>query len=171
MIFIVHDPDILAYGFRAVKGRKPMRLPANVGVMDFAGGDAEIDEEWELADATTFSIIFSKAGKLIIHPVRVRNKDGEVDSDSNTGTSDDDVFNKKDMVDVGEAMFYQDDYFGADWSPHPEILGLGEEQSQKSFVIYDKQAFEQVDADKRWTDYLQGLEVFYVNPYTGRIIR
>ena len=40
MVYIVHDPPpppddaILAYGFRAVEGRKPIRLPENVGVMD-----------------------------------------------------------------------------------------------------------------------------------------
>ena len=175
MIFIVNEVPAkmggLTNGFRAVKGRKPLKFPANVGVMHFIGGDAEIDEEWKLRDATTFSIIFSKTGKLIIHPVRVRNKDGEVDSNNNTGSSNDQVFNKKGEVEAIQAMFYQDDYFGDSWSPYPTFLGLGEEPSQNSFVIYDKKTFEAVNAGSRWTDYLKDLEVLYVNPYTGRIIR
>ncbi len=205
MIFIVHDPasaptagdltdnpDLtgtgLAYGFRAVKGRKPLRLPANVGVMDLrirtnldnpidssdipievVGNDElsneNINDPCEVNDTTTFSIVFSKTGKLVTHDVRLRNRHGRIESTETADLSNDDIFNT--LTKITDAtnpygMFVQDDY--AD-------MGLGQEPSRKSFVIYDKQVFEQVDADKRWSGYLQGLEAFYVNPYTGRIIR
>jgi hypothetical protein len=104
--------------------------------------------------------------------VRVRNKDGEQDTIANIlNRSDDDIFNKKAKVDAGQAMFYQDDYFGA-----PDInndygdLGLGPELSRSSFVIYNKREFGKVPWDSRWTDCLRYLEVFYINPYTGTII-
>jgi hypothetical protein len=36
MVFIVQDPRIGAYFFRAVEGLQPMKLPDNLGVMDLA---------------------------------------------------------------------------------------------------------------------------------------
>jgi len=165
---LVNDPTLtgtgLANGFRAVAGYKPMRLPVNVGVMYCADSDSDndiddndINEDWMLTDATTFSIIFSPAGKLVIHQVRTRNRHGQTTANSST----DDVFNTIDNVNAGVALFYQDDYAGR---------GLGQELSRNSFIIYDKRALDAVNEDSRWTDYLQHLEVVYVSPYTGQII-
>jgi hypothetical protein len=74
-------------------------------------------------------------------------------------------------VDAGEAMFYQDDYFGA---PHINNsygdLGLGHELSRSNFIIYSKTEFSRVDFNSRYTDYLQYLDILYVNSYTGKII-
>ncbi len=176
MVFIIHDPAAtgLSNGFRAVEGIEPIKLPDSVGVMDLRcrinsdpskPGDEPIDdgisEEKKLRDTTTFSIIFSPTGKLIIQEVRVRNKDGY--SDTNTGTSDDDIFNKKARVDSGIGMFYQDDYTG---------LGLGQESSRNSFIIYDTLKLKQVDSGSRYTGYLKQLESskIYINSYTGTII-
>jgi prepilin-type N-terminal cleavage/methylation domain-containing protein len=186
MIFIVHDHANtgLVNGFRAAGGLDPIKLPRDVGVMDLrirtdpsdarnaddmpievegddAASDLNINDPFELDDTTTFSIVFSPAGKMVIHDVRVRNRDGYVDSTTNTDVSDDEVFNKKDVVDDGNAMFYQDDYAG---------LGLGQEPSRNHFIIYNEKEFDSVDAESRWTDYLQYLEVVYVNRYTGQII-
>ena len=82
----------------------------------------------------------------------------------------DKVFNKKSLVDDSYAMFYQDDY-----SESPKLLpygylGFGPEHSRNNFVIYDKRALAAVSTDSRWTDYLSGLEVLYINSYTGEII-
>ncbi|MHC5059549.1 MAG: type II secretion system protein [Planctomycetota bacterium] len=187
MVFIINDPASppldaelandptltgtgLANGFRAVTGYKPMKLPVNVGVLDYVADDLEIDEELELTNRTTFSITFSPAGKLVTHDVRIRNRHGQRDSSANIlGISTDEIFNKKDKVDTGEAMFYQDDYIGDGSNSHGD-LGLGQEQSRNSFIIYDKSTLEGADDSSRWTDYLQYLEVVYVSPYTGRII-
>ena len=193
MIFIVHDEPAtnLAYGFRAVGGYKPMKLPRSVGVMDlklvsrtyYGTGELEIaddivinhddliDELEEINETTTFSIIFSPAGKLVTHLIWVRNKDGIPDSTGEIGNdSDDEVFNKKDVVDTGDAMFYQDDYSGSPTAQYPDELGFGPERSRNNFVVYNKREFESVDTESRWTDYLQYLEVVYVSPYTGQII-
>ena len=198
MIFIVQDPDMMAYGFRAVQGIQPIKLPNSIGLMDLTVvtkrnsinptnstevrlGDSTlsdqqrdnlIDEDHELTDTTTFSILFSPTGKLVIHGIRARNKDGYPDTNTNTAISDDDVFNKKAQVDAETGMFYQDDYFGAGQSPYPD-LGLGPEQSRSNFIIYDKNEF--MRAYKRqsaWSDYLVKLahQVIYINPYTGTII-
>ena len=172
MIFVVNDPCStgLANGFRAIEGRKPIKLPANAGVMDLRirtdpcdvsntsdmaievfGDDAasndNINDSYEVTDTTTFSVVFSPAGKLVMHKVRVNNNN--------------DVFNTSDNVDNGIGMFIQDN--------DPE-MGLGQEPSRKSFIIYDKRAFGAVDVDERWTGYLRERERLYINPYTGEII-
>ena len=198
MIFIAQDPDMMAYGFRAVQGIKPIKLPDSVAVSDLTivtkrnsinptnsvqvrldepalsdqQRDNLIDEDRELTDTTTFSIIFSPSGKLVIHGIRARNRDGYPDTSANTFVSNDDVFNKKAQVDTGIGIFYQDDYFGAGGSSYPD-LGLGPEQSRSSFVIYEKNKFMQAYKRHRaWSDYLVKLvrQVIYINPYTGTII-
>jgi len=194
MIFVVQDPDMMAYGFRAVQGLRPIRLPDSVGVTDLtivtnrnatnptnsvevrlddaglSNPDILIDENHELIDLTTFSILFSPSGKLVIHGIRVRNKDGQ--SDNSATISYDDVFNKKTQVDAAVGMFYQDDYFGAAWSSYAN-LGLGPEPSRSSFVIYEKKKFIQAYRKGRaWSDCLIKLmpDAIYINPYTGTII-
>jgi prepilin-type N-terminal cleavage/methylation domain-containing protein len=178
----------LTNGFRALEGRKPISLPENTGVMDLkvktdytvptpiiterdvevvgndAASDMNIDETAELMDTTTFSIVFSPAGKLVVHDVRVRNRTGRIDSDSDVGNflyNPDDVFNTKGNVENGDAMFYQDDYVR---------FGLVEESSRNCFVLYDKREFDKVPVDKRWSEYLRGLDVIYINPHTGEIV-
>ena len=186
MIFIVKDagPEPngtgLANGFRALEGCKPIKLPDSIGVMDLTlvnrrvsgtdilfadepiNTDAEIDAPEELRDTTTFSVIFSRSGKLLMHEVRIRNRNGR--RDSSPTASPDDVFNKKAQVDAGVGMFYQDDYLP---------LGLGPEYSRNRFIIYDRDKFARAyKAGKAWSDYLAALttETIYLNPYTGTII-
>jgi len=183
MVFIVHDPDPppygtdLANGFRAVEGLKPIKLPDAIGVMDSTLiRENIIDPFWEpsglaeLNDLTTFSIIFSPSGKMIIHDVRVRNRDGYVDSAVDTNISSDGVFNKKVQVDSEVGMFYQDDYFGAFWSSYPD-LGLGPEPARNSFIIYDRKEFRQAyEKSRGYSDCLVRLVPIYINPYTGTMI-
>jgi len=186
MIFIEKDaaPEPngtgLANGFRAVEGCKPVKLPDSIGVTDLTwvdrrvsgtvilfadepiDTDAEIDAPEELRDTTTFSVIFSPSGKLLMHEVRIRNRNGRIDSSS--ARSLDDVFNTKAQVDAGVGMFYQDDYLP---------MGLGPEYSRKCFVIYNREKFKRAyTAGRAWSDYLAGLapEAIYINPYTGTII-
>ncbi|HIJ66859.1 MAG TPA: prepilin-type N-terminal cleavage/methylation domain-containing protein [Planctomycetes bacterium] len=190
---LANDPTLtgtgLANGFRAVTGCKPARLPANVGVMDLmvrsdpcdAGNvgdrpivDADLNNSVSgnlvdgrniyLTDTTSFSIVFSPSGKLVIHEVRTRNRHGRFESNENVDWSKDGAFNT--LTKITDAvnqygMFVQDDY---------AERGLGQELSRNSFVIYDKRRLDLVSMNKRWTDYLQYLEVLYISPYTGRII-
>lgn len=186
MIFIVHDFDKtgLANGFRAVEGVEPIKLPDTVGVMDLRvridyktshygaenaddrpiDSDSLIDNPKELRDTAAFSIIFSPAGKLVIHNVRVRNRDGYYQPDRNNSLKDsrDSIFNGYENIrDYGIGMFEQDDY---------AERGFGAEPSRNRFVIYDRTVFEKVDEKKRWSDYLKDLDFIYINPYTGRMI-
>jgi hypothetical protein len=187
IIFIIHDPNLdltltvpPGCGFRAVPGIEPIKLPDEVGVMDLRLGsltgepiistDLNISQNWQVNDTTTFSIIFSPSGKLVIHGVQVRNRDGYVDSTANSSISNDDTFNKKAQVDAGIGMFYQDDYIGNSLNSYPD-LGLGEESSRNSFVIYERDKFKAAYEKKQaWSGYLQNLTPVYISPYTGTII-
>lgn len=186
MIFIIHDPSIMASGYRVLEGTKPVKLPDSIGVMDMtivsdrnitnpvnptvetrlddtslsaAAADDLINENHELVDTTTFSVVFSPTGKLAIQGVRMRR-----------GSAADNVFNEDTQVDAGIGMFYQDDYFGVG-----SELGLGPEPSRNRFIVYDRVELKKAwNAGTRavWSDYLAGLagETTYINPHTGTII-
>ena len=166
MVFIESDDtgSAPADGFRPVIGRNPIRLPKNGLVMDMhlrtavnnatdpsyvaLDSDAQIDTPQEVTDASTFCVIFSQAGKLVLRDVRIWKGAG-------------DVFNIDTEVDMGNAMMYIDSY------PNE---GLGEETSRNHFVIVDKKLFDAVPDAERWSSYLQYLKPVYVNPYSGEII-
>ncbi len=165
MIFIVHDFDKtgLANGFRAVEGLEPIKLPEKAGVMEVVNGDDEIDTDDKFTDKTTFSIIFSPSGKLVIHDVRTRNRDGE-----SSGTdSKDDIFNTETNVKDNKIGLFVQDY-RATSGDHPQ-----EESSRNSFIIYERDKFEETYKKGRaWSDYLEDVasQEIYINPYTGTMI-
>ena len=161
MIFIVHDFDKtgLENGFRAVEGLEPIRLPDAVSVMDLringnekVDFDSEIDTLKEVRDTTTFSVVFSPSGKLVIHKVRTRNRDG-------TASSKDDVFNTLTKITHPTdpyGMFVEDN---------------ADEPSRNSFIIYERDKFRAAfDNERAWSDYLKNLDAIYINPYVGTII-
>jgi prepilin-type N-terminal cleavage/methylation domain-containing protein len=187
------DETGLNPGFRAVESFKPTKLPESLGVMDLwvrtnhgtSSTDAQelLDEPLNAAyldkmnpqnfgpdqnnryitDTSSFSIVFSPSGKLIIRDVRVRNRDGiyQPDNGMTNKVSMDSIFNSPQNITTYEVgKFIQDDY---------AELGLGAESSRNSFVIYDKLRFNKLDAIGRF-NYLSSLEPVYINPYTGTII-
>jgi type II secretory pathway pseudopilin PulG len=190
MVFIVHDPDKfphgteLADGFRAVEGVEPIKLPDSIAVMDLKRRtnmnnsisdytdinlETDIAQARVLRDTTSFSIIFSPAGKLVVHDVRIRNKEGKTESTQDQFQSYDNVFNTLSRV-AGFSPypvagdFVQDDYAG---------LGLGQEPSRRSFIVYEKEKFRENYRQGTAFDYLQELqssEEIYINPYTGTML-
>ncbi|MBM4023867.1 MAG: hypothetical protein FJ280_00450 [Planctomycetes bacterium] len=182
MIFIVHEEPKklggLANGFRAMDGMEPIKLPDTMGVMDLTGiaSDAAIDELFELSDATTFSIVFAPSGKLAVHEVRVRNRQGVYRPNNSPGSTQiatDDVFNSVDNIcRYRQGMFIQDDYSPRNGTNGAD-LGLGRESSRTSFVIYDLPTLRAAYGSRMpWTAYLSKLkdEAFHVSPYAGSLI-
>ena len=192
MIFIIHDtkPEPsgtgLANGFRAMEGFEPIRLPDSIGVMDLTlvnrtvsgttilftedpiDTDGEIDSAEELWDTTTFSVIYSPSGKLLVHEVRVRNRNGRTNGAARQSL--DDVFNTDVQITnltAAYGMFHQDDY------PPVDPMGIGPELSRNRFLIYNRTEFRSAyKVGMGWSGYLAGLagEAIYINPYTGTII-
>jgi len=180
-------------GFRAVEGLKPIKLPNSLGVTDLMvrinhgthWTDAEDLREQPLSvnylddanprnfgpdrrnrfitDTSSFSIVFSPSGKLIMRDVRVRNRDGiyQPNNGASGKVSMDGIFNSpENITNYGMGMFIQDDY---------AELGLGAELGRNRFVIYDKIRFDKLAPMERF-NYLSSLELIYINPYTGTII-
>ena len=187
MIFIIHEEsakmDDLTIGFRAVEGIEPIKLPDSVGAMDLmvrSQNDPEVaddesleasdlDEEKYITDTTSFSIVFSPSGRLVVQKVRIRNRDGKTETTQTQDISKDDTFNTESKVTDSSdpiGMFIQDDYGDR---------GLGAEWSRKKFVIYDRDEFKDVLKSRtswRYAEYLVDLEKsrIYINPYTGTLI-
>ncbi len=187
MIFIVNEEkkkmDGLTIGFRAIEGIEPIKLPDTTGVIDVSqiAGNADIDDEVELNDATAFSVVFSPSGKLVMHDVRVRNRDGESRPNNDTGSgkrSMDEVFNSAhNITTYGRGMLIQDDYSARNPAPgNDPDYGLGKETSRTSFVICDRLRLQQAfrkPVRAVWSEYLSDTaqkSVVYVSPYTGTLI-
>lgn len=154
IVLIIHDEPGTTYanGFRAIQGKKPMALPDDVGVIadgaysdTTAFGTIALDTTVGMTNATTFSILFSPAGKYVTHAVRVYNSIGT-----------DNVFNTQANITNGKAMFLRDS---------------SDENGVSSFVIYSKKELEKQPADKRWSGYLGKLDKEFVNPYTGELVK
>jgi hypothetical protein len=112
-----------------------------------------INEDNELIDTTTFSIVFSPAGKLVTHHVRASHQ-----------SAGDTVFND---LSVPNAMFQEDS------GVEPENFPYWQEWSRNGFVIYDRKEFKQAYKNRRgYSDYLVKLvpKQIYVSPYTGTLI-
>jgi competence protein ComGC len=163
MIFIIYeepkDMNNLTDAFRVIDGYKPVELPENTGAFDPALIN-NIDSDQKICDASKFSIIFSPAGKLVIHLVQTRNKDGATDGIESTDV----VFNTIDKFNVSSscAQFLQDG--------SPDTAGDHHEQSNSSLVIYNRQELGKYAPADRYSKYLKDLPVLYINPYTGGII-
>jgi type II secretory pathway pseudopilin PulG len=197
VIFIVNDSKGtgLANGFRAVEGMEPIKLPDTTIVMDMRFGVLDMgmsavtmgwDHDYALNDATTFSIVFSPAGKLVTHRVRVRNHDGVYQPKNDTGStkiSHDDVFNSVDNICLyREGMFIQDDYSRQNLPGKDGIdLGLKEEDSATQFITCDTATFRVLyeakdNGGKAQVDLMSYLNTqntkqpVYVNVYTGQLI-
>jgi len=191
MIFIVQDNEVGPLipgnlGFRAVAGRNPVRLPRGGGVMDLkikmdytpatgyayqtetgieAGtliaSNLNIDEDKEVLDVTTFSIIFSPSGKVILHTLKV----------AHSSSAGGDIFNTLINVrDNGTGMFIEDE------NPTggiPPVEGLQIESSRNRFVVFNRSKFSEQPASSPWSGYLRNLQAakeVYVNPYNGQLV-
>ena len=183
----------LSPGFRAIEGVKPIKLPESTLVMDLrvrtnhglnltAAADpldepiaighlddtnpANLRADGEniyVTDTSTFSIVFSPVGKLVVRNVRLRNKDGIYRPNNSvpaTQSTDDMVNSPENITNIGLGVFVQDDY--------PE-LGMGAEPSRNRFVICDRVRFDELNAQGK-LNYLNGLEQVSINAYTGTII-
>jgi prepilin-type N-terminal cleavage/methylation domain-containing protein len=193
MIFVIYDSKELTgssstswvCGFVAVEGYKPIKLPSNIGVMDkmvrtshtttarhcdqvseqplaepnlddsvAANIDPNDNYNRNITDITTFSIVFSPEGKLVNHEIRCGKK----------STGDDDVFNARGNIIAKPptGRFIQDNH---------DDFGIGVENSRTKFVIYDREKFKTMTTGYQRWNYISGLDVKYINPYTGQLIK
>jgi prepilin-type N-terminal cleavage/methylation domain-containing protein len=189
-IYIVHIPqgagaaDGMTVYYKAVEGRKPIRLPDDMAVADMVVGSTNspvytdrtfsdfnqtnVSENSSITDITSFSVIFDSSGKLVKVKCRMRNRHGKFRPNDGgaEGDSNDKMFNSEANVEAGIAEFIQDDY--AD-------LGLGGELSRVQFKIFDAMKYKELGTSQKRFEYLNdddddGLPYVYVNQYTGKLM-
>jgi prepilin-type N-terminal cleavage/methylation domain-containing protein len=178
MVFI-KSSTVWTCGFSAVEGYKPIKLPENVGVVDkiIWRGRAPNDDcgntpdanallatdlddsnpanldpnnnNRNITDTSTFSIVFSPAGKLVSEKLRCGGQDDVFDTIPN-------------IIGGAAGRFAVDD---------EEIYGIGVEMSRNKFILYDRDKFRKMTTGQQRFDYLNRLDVRYINPYTGEIIK
>lgn len=178
----VMDLKLREYGTRQSAGAAGEKDPTYYNIADETNnGDGDATDDFcsptnfkysiEYMDTTTFAIVFSPAGKLVSHQVRIRNRHGRIDSSSYT--SPDKVFNIKTLVESGDALLCQDDYPDFYTKTH-DGYGLGQEYSRKSFYIFDKTKFDLYGTNgdwvNLWNNYFSYLEPIYINPITGELV-
>ena len=175
MVFIINDPVVGPHvpgnlGCMAMQGRKPIALPENAGVIDgfiklnYGDGvytddkaiasELDINSPQKWTDTNTFSILFSPAGKVIQHTLRVRSV-----------SPNDSVFNTPENVTAPVnpiGILIQDGY------PDRGLDDL--EMSRTTFFIYNKKELEAVNPAQRWSAYLSRIKPTMVSPYTGELI-
>ena len=77
LVFVIHDKQntSLANGFRAVEGRKPMPLPKDIGVIsEKYKTNVELAVQGNYTEVISCSVVFSPAGRFVIHDVRFKGK-------------------------------------------------------------------------------------------------
>ena len=138
----------------------------------FEGNYSDNQDNATMRDTSCFSIIFSPSGKLIMHPVRVRNKDGiyRPDNAISTKVSMDDIFNSpENILNFNVGMFLQDDD-GTGSGSMSSSGSLGAEYSRSKFCVYEKSYFDKLGNSKDRLDYLKSLKPVFINQYTGTIV-
>jgi prepilin-type N-terminal cleavage/methylation domain-containing protein len=160
MIPIIQDTPStgLDYGFRTMEGKNILGIPRDMGVMELESSgatitDSDFDEEREINDATTFSIVFSPAGTLVIHDASVV-----------SSQSQDPIFNTiANITSNNTGKFAQDEY---------PALGFKQEPSKRRILIYESNKFQDaLNEGAAWSNYLEQLTPSYINPHIGTLIK
>ena len=185
MILVKHDPQPRRQGYaneyHALVGHKPVRVPSQYYLADlkytvrsmesdgagvYFATDADVNE----ADMTSFTVLFSATGQMVVGHVRVRNADGKPQADAHQ--SNDRVFNTKTRIDNPAPPDYPE-------IPGPVFLldddtpGRHAENSRDRFFILGRDRLEQATkADRPWQDYLRGVsdDPILVSPFNGQLI-
>ncbi len=185
--YLVLIENITGTEYRAAPNAKPVALPEGIGVIDYSmitqnpSNQTQINtnnynlsdndtDQYGLLGSTTFSIIFSPTGQLVVKNLYVTWWD-----------ADDQVFNNEYNVnlvsspgDLPPPLLYYDNNY-ANWiNITDSVPWCVYEPSAKGLYIFEvNKMLQEVSADTRWTDYIGTVDVkpVLINMYTGTIIR
>jgi len=147
---------------------RPVALPEGIGLISAsidllapASRDLYLDTSENdpicLLGATTFTIIFSPTGQLVIKTPVVHPRNDL-----------DQTMNIEAVVDAGGARFYCDGWYKG-IAPIKGYYCLSED-STFGLYIYEKEPMLAVDPDARYTEYVSRLKPVLINTYTGKLI-
>ena len=169
-------------GYLAIANARPMALPQGVGVVQIdrvwpadpaASNDAlddgignlfyTSDTDGGMPDASTFSIIFSPSGELVVKTVEIWNRD-----------DNDPVFNTlavtQIMPESQAALLCCDWHYDLSGTLIEGGQGCYREASATGLYLYETDAMGQAEVGARYTDYVRTLEPLLINMYTGNLI-
>jgi len=185
--------DNVAERFTAIPNAKPVALPEGIGVISLevltppiVGNpgfqensnqylDNFTDNRSCLLGASTFTIIFSPTGQLIIKSVVVR----ERQLTDTFGNLVDLTFGSyarfHTPLAIPKPRFYQDNYkfkFGTNIWPwfNDSIKWCDREDSTYGMYIYEEEPMLAANKDLRYTEYISLLKPILINTYTGKLI-
>jgi len=157
------------YEYNAVVNLKPMALPLGVGVISMvAQNDIDLDDtlnslakngDGGIRDFTTFTIVFSPAGQMVVKDVEVRSRLTFFDS----------TFNSEFEVNRGVALLYMDRWSFPTVNLDGAIWNWGE-LSTTGMYLFEVEVMQGVDVNNRWDGYVRELEAMLINIYTGAVI-
>jgi|GEM_PF-3137123 len=185
-LVLIENQPVATNEFVAVPNVKPLIMPDGLGAISGdINGDAYLYDYNPVTNpdgiplpncingATTFSIIFSPSGQVVMKNVKVRPR-----------IPDDKIINHKERVDILDnsayreykALLYCDDYVGINWDPIytsaiPYKPWCVVEYSTSGLYIYETEKMLAVSLPTlRWSEYVSKLTPMLINSYTGQII-
>lgn len=180
--YLVLIENITGDEFRAAPNAKPTALPEGIGAIDYSMlvqypvNQTQINNNnnnlsdndtnpYGLLGSTTFSILFSPTGQLVVKNIYITR-----------WNEDDQVFNNQVLVEsipekgkLPPPLLYYDNY----WKLKDSAPWCWYEPSAKGLYIFEVNKMLDVNAGSRWSDYIGTAEVepVLINMYTGTIIR
>jgi len=170
-------PGSATYEYNAIPNTKPATLPMGIGVIalnavvasnsNLSNGNLDDDLDHALGgllNATTFSIIFSPTGQMVVKKVQALARD----VDDKTFGNQLDVDTIARAGDPPSPLLYYDNYVpvidSVSWCEY--------EPSTTGFYIYETQLMAECEPDFRYDDYVEpALDPILINAYTGTIIK
>lgn len=187
--YLVLIENITGDEYRAAPNAKPTALPEGIGVIDYSMlvqypvNQSQIDNnnynlsdndtnQYGLLGSTTFSILFSPTGQLVVKNLHIYRWD-EYDQ----------VFNNQALVEaipikgqLPPPLLYYDNNNPPSWGTKitNSALWCWYEPSAKGFYFFEvNKMLQDVNPGTRWSDYIGTVEVepVLINMYTGTILR
>ena len=162
-----------AYEYWAIPNARPIALPKGVGVISLGYNDDSLLGDYighpynsdnsnpGLADATTFTILFSPSGELVSKLVQAKDRNS-----SDVVFGDIAMVNRPKTATPGPALLYGDNANSETYYPS----WCFREMSARGFYLYQADAMQQTSPDYRFSNYVRSLEAVLINMYTGSLI-
>jgi len=158
--------------YAPIPNARPVALPEGIGLISAsidilapANRDLYLDDsnndQYCLLGATTFTIIFSPTGQLVIKTPIVHPRN-DFDQTMNVAA----------VVEAGGARFYCDGWYTDSFGnpPHAPVYYCLSEDSTMGLYIYEKEPMQEANSNLRYTEYVSLLQPLLINTYTGKLI-
>ena len=178
LVLIEKVSNSTLYDFAAVADVKPSILPPGVVVMannlDFDyDGDVDVqdfDEDIDLLDGTTFSIIFSPSGEMVVKTVQIVRRNDPSVVDAIFGDSADVDDEDRTSTDPPASLLYFDDPSYMSESFWVSAPWCQEESSMTGFVLFEIGSVMDMAWGEELRQFITDAQPTLINAYTGSLL-